>query len=84
ILLKVRNAKLDGEQERRFRRAWKSASLVHTFGRRALLVLSGYGIGVDTAARILRDYAHEQDDILLKRIYEAERQYITTRGFWDD
>ncbi|MEM0441656.1 MAG: DEAD/DEAH box helicase [Candidatus Nitrosocaldus sp.] len=84
ILLKVRNAKLDGEQERRFRRAWKSASLVHTFGRRALLVLSGYGIGVDTAARILRDYAHEQDDTLLKRIYEAERQYITTRGFWDD
>ncbi|MEM2922934.1 MAG: DEAD/DEAH box helicase [Candidatus Nitrosocaldus sp.] len=84
ILLKVRNAKLDDEQEHRFRRAWKSASLVHTFGRRALLVLSGYGIGVDTAARILRDYAFEQDDILLKRIYEAERQYITTRGFWDD
>lgn len=84
ILLKVRNARLDGEQERRFRRAWKAASLVHTFGKRALLVLSGYGVGVDTAARILRDYAYEQDDVLLKRIYEAERQYITTRGFWDD
>ncbi len=84
ILLKVRNARLDSEQEHRFRRAWKSASLVHTFGRRALLVLSGYGIGVDTAARILRNYAYEQDEILLKYIYEAERQYITTRGFWDD
>ncbi|GBC72638.1 RNA helicase CrhR [archaeon HR04] len=84
ILLKVRNARLDGEQERRFRRAWKAASLVHTFGKRALLVLSGYGVGVDTAARILRDYAYEQEDVLLKRIYEAERQYITTRGFWDD
>ncbi|GBC73989.1 ATP-dependent RNA helicase DbpA [archaeon HR05] len=84
ILLKVRNARLDSEQERRFRRAWKAASLVHTFGKRALLVLSGYGVGVDTAARILRDYAYEQEDVLLKRIYEAERQYITTRGFWDD
>ncbi|MEM4714951.1 MAG: DEAD/DEAH box helicase [Candidatus Nitrosocaldus sp.] len=84
ILLKVRNARLDGEQEHRFRRAWKSASLVHTFGRRALLVLSGYGIGVDTAARMLKNYAYEQDEMLVKYIYEAERQYITTRGFWDD
>ncbi|MCS6767958.1 MAG: DEAD/DEAH box helicase [Candidatus Nitrosocaldus sp.] len=84
ILLKVRNARLDGEQEHRFRRAWKSASLLHTFGRRALLVLSGYGIGVDTAARILRNYADEREEVLLKYIYEAERRYITTRGFWDD
>lgn len=84
ILLKVRGARLDSEQEHRFRRAWKSASLVYTFGRRALLVLSGYGIGVDTAARMLRNYAYEQDEMLLKYIYEAERQYVTTRGFWDD
>ena len=79
-----RGGRLSADERRRLARAWKTSSLIETFGRTAVLVLSGYGIGADTAARILRDMADgDGDDALLRRIYEAERQYVLTRGFWD-
>jgi ATP-dependent Lhr-like helicase len=85
IMLKIKHKRLSDDQEHRFRRAWKSASLIYTFGKKALLVLSGHGIGVDSAARILSMYDNNSDDenTLVRRIYEAEMQYIRTRGFWD-
>ncbi len=69
------------DENHRFSRAWKTASLLENFGKTALIVLSGYGVGVDTASRILRNYIDEET--LYRQIYEAERQYVTTRGFWD-
>ncbi len=57
------------------------SSLIENVGRTALIVLSGYGVGADTAARILRNMVGK--DNLYKQIYEAERQYVMTRGFWD-
>ena len=69
------------EEKRKFSRAWKVSSLVENFGKTAIIVLSGYGIGADTAARILRNMVDEEH--LYRQIYEAERQYIMTRGFWD-
>ena len=74
--------KVSAEERRRLDRAWKTASLVGSFGATAILVLSGYGVGADTAARILRNMVDEET--LLKQIYEAERQYVMTKGFWDN
>ena len=51
------------------------------FGKMAIFVLSGHGIGADTCARILRNYV--DDGSLLKTIYETEKQYVMTRGFWN-
>lgn len=73
--------KLTKDEKHKFDRAWKTSSLIENFGKTALIVLSGYGIGPDTAARILRNMI--DDEILFKQIYEAERQYVITRGFWD-
>ena len=75
---------LSSEEKHKFDRAWKASSLVENFGATALTVLSGYGIGPDTAARILRNMVDEDGDGLYKQIYDAERQYVMTRGFWDD
>ena len=69
------------DENHRFSRAWKTASLLENFGKTALIALSGYGVGVDTASRILRNFMDEET--LYRQIYEAERQYVTTRGFWD-
>src|ERR687898_3424369 len=77
-----RKKKLPPEEYHKFERAWKVASLINNFGKQAVLVLAGHGIGADTAARILRDYVDE--DEMYKQIYKAERQYIITRGFWDN
>ena len=73
--------KLSAEEKKKFNRAWKVASLIENFGKLAVVVLSGYGVGADTAARILRNMVDEE--IIFKQIYEAERQYVVTRGFWD-
>jgi len=73
--------KITTDENHKFVRAWKISSLIENFGRTALVVLSGYGVGADTGARILRNMVGEEQ--LYKQIYEAERQYVTTRGFWD-
>jgi ATP-dependent Lhr-like helicase len=78
---KVAGKKITSEENHRFNRAWKVSSLLENFGKTALIVISGYGVGADTAARILRNMVGE--DELYRQIYEAERQYVTTRGFWD-
>ncbi|MFL6487179.1 MAG: DEAD/DEAH box helicase [Nitrososphaera sp.] len=79
---RLAGVKLTPEQNHKFERAWKVASLVNNFGKTALVVLSGHGIGADTAARILRNYV--DDENVYRSIYEAEKQYVITRGFWSD
>jgi len=73
--------KMSVDENIRFKKAWKISSLVESFGQTALLVLSGYGVGGDTAARILRNMIDH--DILYEQIYQAERQYIMNKGFWN-
>ena len=81
IQKKYKGKKISTEENHKFKRAWKVSSLLENFGKTALVVLSGYGIGADTAARILRNMV--DNETLYKQIYEAERQYVMTRGFWD-
>jgi ATP-dependent helicase Lhr and Lhr-like helicase len=82
IKTRLAGGKLTPEQNHKFERAWKVASLVNNFGKKALIVLAGHGVGADTAARILRNYV--DDEQVYRSIYEAERQYVITRGFWAD
>jgi ATP-dependent Lhr-like helicase len=81
IAKRLAGDKLSQEENHKFERAWKVSSLINNFGKKAIVVLAGYGIGADTAARILRNSIDENE--VYKSIYEAERQYVTTRGFWD-
>ena len=81
IQKKHKGKKISADEKHKFERAWKVSSLIENFGKIAIIVLSGYGVGADTAARILRNMIDEQS--LYKQIYEAERQYVMTRGFWD-
>jgi ATP-dependent Lhr-like helicase len=82
IKIRLAGGKLSAEDNHKFERAWKVASLVNNFGKKAIIVLSGHGVGADTAARILRNYV--DDEQVYRSIYEAERQYVITRGFWAD
>jgi len=82
IIDKLNGHEISHDENHKFERAWKVASLINNFGGKALLVLSGYGVGVDTAARILRNCVEDED--VLKTIYNAERQFVTTRAFWKE
>lgn len=82
IISKKKNGKkLTAEEERHFKRAWKTSSLIQNFGVKAIFALSGFGIGPDTAARVLRKSLTNEE--FPKNIYIAEKTYVTTRGFWD-
>jgi ATP-dependent Lhr-like helicase len=82
IIKRLTGSKLSTDENHKFNRAWKVASLINNFGRKALIVLAGYGIGADTAARILRNYIDDEE--IYRRIYEAEKQYVMTHRFWND
>jgi ATP-dependent Lhr-like helicase len=77
----IKKVKLTREEEKRFEEAKRRADLVLGFGKNAVLTLSGRGIGVTTAKRILEKSLSER--ALLKNIVEAERTYARTRRFWD-
>ncbi len=82
IIKRLTGDKLSKDENHKFNRAWKVASLINNFGRKALIVLAGYGIGADTAARILRNYVDDEE--IYRSIYEAEKQYVMTHRFWND
>ncbi|MFX1597711.1 MAG: DEAD/DEAH box helicase [Promethearchaeota archaeon] len=75
--------KLDKEEKKRVKRAQKSASLVLSMGRKAVIALAGHGIGPATVSKILRR-TPTLDKKFYKRILEAEKEYARTRVFWDD
>ena len=81
-IVQKKKAKITRDEDKKFKRAWKNSSLIQSFGRKAIITLSGFGVGADAAARILRRYS--EGDEFYKDIYRAEKTYVSTRGFWDD
>ncbi|MGB9724858.1 MAG: DEAD/DEAH box helicase [Nitrososphaeria archaeon] len=73
--------KLSKEEEKEYRKLWSISSLIQNFGKKAIFVLSGYGIGPKVAGRILDKKADMTE--LLNEIYRAEKNFIRTRPFWD-
>jgi ATP-dependent Lhr-like helicase len=78
----VRATEKDDEQERRTERVYRNASLVQGHGRKAVVALSGRGVGPENAARIIN--RHREDEAEFYRdILEREREYARTKAFWD-
>ena len=59
----------------------RAAGLVEAHGRRALAALSVYGVGVETASRILQRL-HRNEDLLFVDLLEAQKQFIRTKRYW--
>lgn len=72
---------LRDDEKEAFRLLRDSAELVANYGRRAVMTLMGRGVGPETAKRILRSSLSEED--MLAKIYEAEKNYIATKKYWD-
>jgi ATP-dependent Lhr-like helicase len=71
----------DGERDT-LSRARRSADLVLSYGRRAVVAQCVYGIGPQTASRILARM-HDDEKEFYKDLLEAKLRFITTRPFWD-
>jgi ATP-dependent Lhr-like helicase len=83
ILGKKRNREsLDETEQKLLARTRRSADLVIAYGKRGIVAQSVYGIGPQTASRVLAKM-HETDDEFYRDLLEAKLQFITTRPFWN-
>ena len=78
---RLRGIALTKEEEKKYKAASLTAELVSRYGKTALLVLAGRGIGAITAARILSPGIKERLQIL-RAIAKGELQYERTRPYW--
>ena len=70
------------EEKRLIKKIIKSANLVMSYGRKAVLALAARGVGPENAGRILSmDY--EDEDDFLAAILAAEVKFARTKRFWD-
>jgi ATP-dependent Lhr-like helicase len=83
ILQKKHKAEpLQDDERESLSRARRSADLVLSYGRRAIIAQCVYGIGPQTASRILARM-HDDEKSFYKDLLEAKLKFITTRQFWD-
>lgn len=72
---------LTEEEQRELQTIRRSADLVMVYGRKAVEVLAGHGIGPQTAARILA-MMHTNKESFYKDILNAEKQFVRTKIYW--
>jgi len=72
----------DDDQEKETERAYQSASLVQSHGRKAVVALAARGVGPHNAARIINKLRADEDEFY-RDILRREREYARTRSFWD-
>ncbi len=61
---------------------FRIANLVMAYDKKAIYALNTFGVGAETAARILSKPFRSEDDFFAE-LLEAERRFIRTRRFWD-
>lgn len=81
IVKRLRGEPLSKTEQKRYSAAALTAELISRYGKIALLVLAGRGIGAVTAARILEPGLKERLEIL-RAIAKGELQYERTRPYW--
>jgi ATP-dependent Lhr-like helicase len=72
----------DDEQEKATERAYRTASLVQSHGKRAVVALAARGVGPQNAARIINKLREDEEDFY-RDILAREREYARTRSFWE-
>ncbi len=82
-LIKKREAKsqLSEEDRSELSRARRGADLVLSYGKKAVVAQTVYGIGPQTASRILAEM-HDDEEAFYRDLLEAKIRFVTTRQFW--
>ena len=70
------------EQKKATERAYRTASLVQSHGKQAVVALAARGVGPQNAARIINKLRENEEDFY-RDILAREREYARTRSFWD-
>ncbi len=78
----LRGEKLRGQEVPLLRELRSAGNLVLTYGRYAVIALTAYGIGPQTAVGVLAQLKRGEQ-AFYKAIFEAEKRFMRTRRFWD-
>jgi hypothetical protein len=81
VAKRIRGETLTKAEDKELKAAALTAELVSRYGKAALMVLAGRGIGATTAARILKPRLKDRLEIL-REIAKGELQYERTRQYW--
>jgi len=82
VVAAIRSNDRDEDQEAMVRRAFRSANLVQSHGKQAVVALAARGVGPQNAARIIAKLREDEADFY-RDILSREREYARTRSFWD-
>ncbi len=72
---------LGAKENASFREALKEASLVESYGNRALAALATYGVGPTNAARVLKLLRRSNKQFIID-LLEAQKNFIKTKKYW--
>lgn len=75
------STRLNDEERAELAKARRAADLVLSYGRRAVVAQAVYGVGPQTAARILAKM-HEDEEVFYRELLDAKLKFIETRPFW--
>lgn len=81
VVEKLKKGKVKGDERSIIDELATRASLLYRFGRNALLVFAGRGVGTSEAIRILNKMISGED--LVKEIYEAEKRFLSVKQYID-
>ena len=72
---------LNEEERAELSKARRGADLVLSYGKKAAVALTVYGIGPQTASRILAEM-HDDEEAFYRDLLEAKIRFVTTRQYW--
>ena len=76
-----RGEQLSDEERAELSKARRAADLVLSYGRKAVIAQTVYGIGPQTASRILAEM-RDDEEAFYRDLLEAKIRFVTTRQFW--
>jgi len=72
---------LNEDERAELSKARRGADLVLSYGKKAVVAQTVYGIGPQTASRILAEM-HDDEEAFYRDLLEAKIRFVTTRQFW--
>lgn len=78
---KLNNEALTSEESKEYKNLEQRANMFLTYDYMVPYAMSGRGIGITTAQRILKGYYKTEEDFL-KKIIEAEKNFIKNKKYW--
>ncbi|MFH0836145.1 MAG: DEAD/DEAH box helicase [Candidatus Micrarchaeota archaeon] len=78
---KKKGKKLTADESRKYKEFQRTVSLYSSYNRRGVLALATFGVGPETAVRVL-SRLQKTDAVLLRDLLDAQKNFIKTRRFW--